>query len=338
MAYVYHPYTPMTTPADFDKIELRLVRVLHAVITERSVSRAAVRLRSSQPVVSSQLARLRALIGDPLLVRAGQGMAPTDVALELLEPAQLLLQQAGTLFGARAGALRFEAATATHTLRIAASDYLDPHFLPGIVTRVRAQAPSLQLEILPLSGEFDYRRRLASGDVDLVIGNWLKPPEELHLGRLLSDEIVCLVAEDHPAVTHPRTWTLQKYLACDHVAPSALHPGALGVIDEHLAARGLHRRIVVRSAHFGLMPAMVAGSNLVMTTGRLFCARYLQQLPVRIVRCPVGFPSLTYYQLWHDLTQRSAASRWLRECVRDVARELAAPTPARARSNAHTSS
>ncbi len=312
----------MNEPAVFDKIELRLVRVLHAVITERSVSRAALRLRTTQPVVSAQLARLRALIGDPLLVRSGNAMTPTDVALELLEPASALLTHAQTVFGARAGKLAFSAAHATTTFRIAASDYLDPMFLPALVARLRSAAPQVRLEILPLTREFDYRRSLANGEVELVIGNWLKPPEELHLGRLLTDEIVCLVARDHPAATNPRTWTLQKYLASEHVAPTALHPGALGVIDEHLAAKGLVRRINVRSPHFGLMPWMVAQSHLVMTTGRLFCSRYVEQMPVRIVRCPVGFPALNYYQLWHDVTQNSAAGRWLREQVRDVARAL----------------
>ena len=44
---------------------------------------------------------------------------------------------------------------------------------------------------------------------------------------------------------------------------------------------------------------------------------------MRIVRCPVAFPPLTYYQLWHDLTHASTAGRWLREQVREVARNLA---------------
>ena len=71
----------MARGATFDKIELSLVRVFHTVITERSVSRAALRLATSQPAVSAQLKRLRALTGDPLLVRSGAGMAPTAVAL-----------------------------------------------------------------------------------------------------------------------------------------------------------------------------------------------------------------------------------------------------------------
>jgi DNA-binding transcriptional LysR family regulator len=311
----------MARREEFDKIELHLVRVLHTVISERSVSRAALRLRTTQPAVSAQLRRLRELTGDPLLVRSGTGMAPTDTALALLHPAADLLHQAERLFGGHARTQAFDPAAAEQVFRIAASDYLDPLFLPALVARLKAHAPAAQVHFQPLSREFDYRRSLAAGDVDLVVGNWLEPPAELHLGRLMADEVVCLVAEGHPA-GRGRDWTAARYLACDHVAPAELHAGAVGVIDQHLAARGLTRRISVHSAHFGLIPLMVAQSLLVLTTGRQFCSRYVDALPVRIVRCPVEFPPLVYYQLWHDLTHRSPAQRWLREQVREVAREV----------------
>ena len=328
----------MTRRVDFDKIELYLIRVLKTLITERSVSRAAMRLQSSQPAVSAQLKRLRALTGDPLLVRSGNSMAPTETALRLLEPATRLLQDADRLFSPHAHQRAFEPLASASTFRIAASDYLDPLFLPELVAHLKRVAPKVRLDLMPLSGEFDYRRGLAAGEVDLVIGNWLKPPEELHLGRLMSDEIVCLVAENHPvarsatpgslrAASTTRAWSPERYLACEHVAPMPLHAGlqgaAPGVIDEHLASLGVTRDVMVRSAHFGLIPLMVAQSLLVLTTGRLFCSRYTDSLPVRIVRCPVPFPPLTYYQLWHDLTHASASGRWLREQVRDVARNLA---------------
>src|SRR5580765_8459505 len=82
----------MTQRVDFDKIELYLIRVLKTLITERSVSRAAMRLQSTQPAVSAQLKRLRALTGDPLLVLACNNTAPTDTALRLLDPATRLMQ------------------------------------------------------------------------------------------------------------------------------------------------------------------------------------------------------------------------------------------------------
>jgi len=319
----------MTPHAEFDKIELHLIRVLHTLITERSVSRAALRLQSSQPAVSAQLKRLRALTGDPLLVRAGNAMTPTAVARELVAPAASLLQDAERLFSQRARREGFDPLSSTTTFRIAASDFLDPSFLPELVLQLKRQAPRVAIELLPLSGDFDYRQALARGDVDLVVGNWLAPPGELHLGRLLTDEVVCLVAADHPTLRGGagRGWTVEKYLACEHVAPTPNYRGARGVIDDHLVDLGLSREITVRSGHFSLIPPMVAGSRLVLTTGRLFCSRYVGTLPVRIVRCPVAFPPMAYYQLWHDLTHASAALRWLRERVRDVARALAVHEP-----------
>lgn len=311
----------MTERTNFDKIEISLVRTFHTLISERSVSRAALRLSSTQPAVSAQLRRLRGLLNDPLLVRSGQGMAPTDVALRLMEPATALLAQADALFGGSSQP-GFEPARSALEFRIAASDYLDPQFLPALVARLQQEASGVRLTVLPLSADFDYRRALAQGEVDLVIGNWMRPPHELHLGRLLSDEVACLVARDHPAVRQPRAWTLERYLAEPHVAPTPLHPGAPGVIDEQLAERGLQRQIAVRTPHFNLAPSMVAQTRLVLTTGRLFCSRYVGWLPVRIVRCPAALPSLNYYQLWHDLRHRSEAQRWLRETVRDVARSL----------------
>ncbi|MES1163296.1 MAG: LysR family transcriptional regulator, partial [Rhizobacter sp.] len=103
----------MVKRADFDTIDLYLIRVLHTLITERSVSRAAMRLQSTQPAVSAQLKKLRALTGDPLLVRAGNNMAPTETALRLLEPATRVLQDADRLFSPRARQRGFDPLTST---------------------------------------------------------------------------------------------------------------------------------------------------------------------------------------------------------------------------------
>lgn len=316
----------MTGALDFDKIELQLVRVLQTLIVERSVSKAALRLGSTQPAVSEKLRRLRALTGDPLLVRSGGGMTPTTVALDLLAPAERLLREADELFGTRLRRSGFDPATAELRYRIAASDYLDPLFLPQLVARLQRLAPGIQLDLQPLTADYDYRAALARGEVDLVVGNWLEPPGELHMGRLLTDEVVCLVSQQHPAARMAaRSWTQQRYLDCQHLAPMPLSPGQPGVIDQHLLSLGLERRIAVRGAHFGQLPEMVARSLLVLTTGRLFCRRFLNTLPVTILRCPVAFPPMTYYQLWHDVSHQSAPLRWLREQVRDVAKELVKP-------------
>jgi DNA-binding transcriptional LysR family regulator len=310
----------MRDQALFDKIDLHLIRVLHTVLTERSVSRAALRLGMHQPQVSAALKRLRELAGDPLLVRSGATMVPTDAGLRMVDPSAAILLAAESLFSDARG---FDPATATHTFRLAASDYLDPQFLPGLVADLKQAAPRTGIEIHPLSPDGHYHERLAQGDIDVVIGNWLQPPGDLHRGELFADEVVCLVARDHPAVR--RGWSVDDWLASEHVAPTPMHPGARGVIDEHLEGLGLARNITARCAHFGLIPAMVASSLLVMTTGRLFCERYLARLPVTILPTPIEFPPLTYYQLWHERSHGSAAARWLRGRIKTVAGRLRPP-------------
>lgn len=305
----------------FDKIDLHLIKVLHTVLSERSVSRAAVRLGMYQPAVSSALKRLRELSGDPLLVRSGSHMVPTEAGLRMLEPAAHILRSAETLFSDARG---FDPATSEHTFSMAASDYLDPLFLPQLVARLKQLAPLCPIEIHSLSGKTDYRHQLAQGEVDVVIGNWPQPPQDLHLGRLFGDEVVCLIGQHHPAVR--RGWaSVQDWLDAEHVAPMPTHPGARGVIDDHLAAQGLVRRISTRCAHFSLIPGMVAASLLVLTTGRQYCERFVSELPVAIVEPPVAFPRMMYYQLWHPRTHQSSAGRWLREQIKSVAAALRSP-------------
>ena len=301
----------------FDKIDLHLIRVLYTVLTERSVSRAALRLGMYQPAVSASLKRLRELAGDPLLVRSGSGMVPTVAGLRMIEPAADILRSAEVLFS---DARSFDPATAHHTFSLAASDYLDPLFLPQLVAQIKSLAPQCPIEIHPLSADSDYRHHLAQGDFDVVIGNWPLPPGDLHLGRLFGDEVVCLVSNQHPAVR--RGWDVEAWLSAEHIAPTPTHPGARGVIDDHLAAKGLVRNITARCPHFGLIPAMVAGSLLVLTTGRQYCERYTGVLPVQVLPCPVPFPRMMYYQLWHERTHSSAAGRWLRDQVKSVAASL----------------
>jgi DNA-binding transcriptional LysR family regulator len=307
----------MRDPTFLDKIDLHLIRVLHTVLTERSVSRAAIRLGMHQPAVSASLKRLRDFAGDPLLVRSGSGMVPTEVGLRMVEPSAGILRGAQMLFADVRG---FDPSSARVTFRIAASDYLDSLFLPRLVALIKERAPLCQIEIQPLSGESDYRARLAQGDVDIVIGNWSTPPGDLHLGALFDDEVVSLVSDQHPAVR--RGWDIPAWLAADHVAPGATHPGAKGVLEEHLDVLGLQRNISTRVAHFSLIPSMVASTLLVLTTGRKYCQRYVGRLPVTILACPVGFPRMRYYQLWHERTHASASARWLRERVKAVASKL----------------
>ncbi len=309
----------------FDKIDLQLIRTLHTLLIERSVSKTALRLGQQQPAVSVALKRLRELTGDPILVRSGSGMVPTEVALQMLGPVNSLLQSAEAVFSPDR---RFDPALAHETFRIAASDTLDPLFLPSVMARIKSLAPGCRVEVHALSAQAQYSQDLGQGLIDVVIGNWAQPSEELHRAELFADDVMCLVSSKHPAVR--RGWTQDDWLACEHIAPMPAYPGWRGVIDEHLDRLQLTRHIAARCAHFGLMPRMVASSLLVLTTGRHYCQRFLEgplaQHGLALLPCPVAFPKMVYYQLWHERSHASASAKWLREQVKISALNLANPT------------
>jgi len=145
------------------------------------------------------------------------------------------------------------------------------------------------------------------------------------LRGLFGDEVVCLVSRDHPAVR--RGWDVKSWLEAEHIAPTPTHLGAKGVIEEHLEQLGLQRNIMARCPHFGLIPAMVASSLLVLTTGRQYCERYSEGLPLKILPCPIEFPRMMYYQLWHERSHASNSAKWLRERVKAVAMALKKEEP-----------
>ena len=195
----------MRDQALLDKIDLHLIRVLHTVLTDRSVSRAAIRLGMYQPAVSAALKRLRELSGDPLLVRSGSGMVPTDAGLRMIEPAAAILRSAEVLFSDARG---FDPQTAATTFRDRRQRLHGPAVPAAAGGADQEPGAAVPIEIHPLSSDSDYHAHLSLGQVDLVIGNWLKPPEDLHMARLFGDEIVSLVSKDHPAVR--RGWDARE--------------------------------------------------------------------------------------------------------------------------------
>ncbi|MEY2618055.1 MAG: hypothetical protein RL522_1057 [Pseudomonadota bacterium] len=310
----------MMDKAVFDKLDFHLIRVMHTVLTERSVSRAALVLGMHQPAVSAALRRLREVARDPLLVRSGAGMVPTDVGLRMIEPAADMLRAAEALFSNARG---FDPATDSVTFRVAASDYLGPQLVPRLVANIRSRAPHCHIELYPLVDRIESYRQLARDELDVVLINWFDPTDDLHASALFEDEVACLVSEQHPAVKSG--WTAESWVAADHVRPLQISIYSRSLIDARLEQMGLVRDCVVHCPHFGLIPAMVAQSQLVLTAGRRFFERYTDHLPVVVLPCPVDFPRMVYYQVWHTRTETSGAGRWLREQIYEAAADLRLP-------------
>jgi DNA-binding transcriptional LysR family regulator len=156
---------------DLRRIDLNLLVILDALLSEQHVTRAAERLHLSQPAVSHALARLRDLLGDPLLVRAGAGLVPTSRAMELMAPLTEALAQVQSLLAPNA----FDPATTRRTFRLAMSDYGAAIVLPGLIRTLRSEAPGIDLQISHASRE-GMLDGILNGDIDIAVGVFRKCP------------------------------------------------------------------------------------------------------------------------------------------------------------------
>jgi DNA-binding transcriptional LysR family regulator len=299
-----------------EPLDVHLLRVLHAVVGESSVSRAALKLGISQPAVSAALKRLRALTGDAILVRKRGGMAPTSRALELVNHAARALRGIDAI--AQHGQ-PFDPASTVRTFSLAAPDYLDSGFLPALIERVTRAAPHARIEVRPLTLDHDFERQLEEGVVDVVIANWPNPPAALRRGALYDDEVVVLVREDH-ALARKSKLSEADYRSAAHLVPLPYAGGVRGSIDGHLAALGVERSRRVALPYFSLAPQILMRTDLVFTTGRRFAEACAAVHPVRMLGAPFRFPAMQFYQLWHERTHNAPAARWLRAEVQVVAR------------------
>lgn len=303
-----------------DPIDIYLLRVLVALVSDRSVSRVAVRMNQTQPAISAALRRLREAFGDPILVRERGSMVPTERAMALRDRARVVLLDVDRML---AGPEDFEPAASTMTFTVASPDYLAASFMADAVARFRAQAPNARLVIHSLTTDFDYENALAQGELDIVIGNWPQPPQRLHLSLLLEDELVCLMGKNNPLAAK-NAMTLERYLNAAHVVPLPLAMSHRAVIETHLAGLRVARDARVVVPYYAVAPHLVADSDLVFTTARHFAMQFVRTLPVVAVPAPSGFPRMRFYQLWHDRSQHQAAHRWLRGLLSQVASKLAA--------------
>lgn len=296
---------------------MHLLRVLQSLLKEHSVSRTAIRLGMSQPAVSNALRRLREITGDPILLRGKKGMVPTERGPFLLAHATEALQAIERI---SAAAEPMDPSQSTRVFNLGAPDYLDGAFIPDIAERVRRQAPQARLVVHTINPDLDYVQALEEGELDVVIGNWLEPPEKLHLARLFDDEVVCMLGRHHPLAQ--RGLSLQHYLEMPHLAPSAHVTDKRGFIDGCLAEQGISRQVQMVVPYFGLVPGILSRTDMVFTTNRQFAEYYARILPITVLPCPIHFPLMRFYQLWHPRTHNAAELLWFRRCIAQAAGRL----------------
>jgi DNA-binding transcriptional LysR family regulator len=292
---------------DIDRIDLNLLATLEALLAERNVTKAAARLHLSQPAVSAQLARLRDVFEDPLLVPAHRGMTPTAKALELAAPLRRALDQLrSTLRDHR----DFASERSTLTVSLACTDYVQAAIVPALMPPLRRRAPGVRLSVRHLMPAV-LERQLADGEVDLAIAT--PEPAHAHLrDRHLFDETYVLIGrKGHPGL-HDEL-TIEDFALLEHVIVSPAGGGFASPIDDALAALGHRRHVVMSAASFLSVPLIITTSDLVALVPRRLLRDASDHLA--IIDLPWLAETFEVGLIWHERTHGHAGHRWMRDLI-----------------------
>jgi DNA-binding transcriptional LysR family regulator len=295
-------------------IDLNLLVLFDALMTERSVTEAGRRLGKTQPTVSHGLGRLRAQFQDPLLVRTPQGLGPTPKAEALHQEVREVLMRLRQVLQ---GQVAFDPATAQRTFTVTMTDYAQYVLLPPLLRRLLREAPGVDLAV-HVSGD-EPERILAEGDADLSVGAMFDARPGLRERKLFTERFACLVRKDHPEVGEELS--LETYVKLPHVliAPRG-RPGSF--VDTALGKLGLSRRVALKVPHYLVAPHVVAETDMVLTLPERLARSFAGRLDVRILPPPVEVSGFAIRMAWHDRRQGDPGNAWLRGLLLELGKSL----------------
>jgi DNA-binding transcriptional LysR family regulator len=292
-------------------VDLNLFVVLHAVLEERSTTRAAARLNVTQSAVSNALGRLRLVLDDPLVVRHGRGIVPTPRAEELAP----LLRDATDRLALAIERRGFNAPETTRTFTIALSDNYQASELPRIARAFEARMPRATLRVVSA----DYLAAsdgLASGDIDVTFSPEQAIQSGMRSAALFEEEASLIVRRDHPRVRTQMTRELFNELRHIDVHVVLGQPGTGHRVAQRGWERAQVRRHVVLTVPYFITAAMAAAeTDCVAALPSRMAELCVRLLPLKRVRAMFPLPRVNTVMVWHQRTDEDPGVKLFRDIV-----------------------
>jgi DNA-binding transcriptional LysR family regulator len=295
---------------DLHGIDLNLLVAFDALMCERNVTRAGVRIGRTQPAMSAALARLRLLLKDELFVRSASGLQPTPRALELAAPlGEALASIQRTLDFTQA----FDPLKSTLRLTLGLSDHPAFVVLPPLLQRLARVAPGVTLRVRAFTAREDALALLDAGEVDAAIGVPGGSTPRIPTLPLFEERFVCVARKDHPLANN-QTTPLDAFLAHQHLLVSPEGDG-VGHVDVRLAQLGRQRAIAIALPQMYAAPAIVAASDVLATLmeGVVRASGLRGELAVLPLPAELDLAPVPFVLHWHRRNDAHPAQRWLRE-------------------------
>ncbi|WP_110685018.1 LysR family transcriptional regulator [Salinicola aestuarinus] len=285
-----------------NRLDLKQLRVLQALLRERNLSRVAADMGLTQQAISEQLRKLRELFDDRLFLRQGNRMSATPLALALGERVGRILQEIDSLLEPS----EFTPATYQGVVTLSATDYAMQAILPAFLREVRQQAPLLKLIVQPFETD-RVEQKLMAGELDLVLSFPDFLPDSLPYLTLFDDRHLCIASSE--STLHGCAFSIDEIAALPQLVVSPSRSALKGSHDQWFASQGLERNIVMSVPTFKAAPDVLYTTDLIA----FYPSRLLPNPKVAALTVDFATPTFEVAVAWHPRTQESAIHQWMIE-------------------------
>jgi DNA-binding transcriptional LysR family regulator len=296
------------------RLDLNLFRVFDAIYTHGGISGAARALHLTQPAISHSLGRLREVFDDPLFIRTGNHMVPTERTRAMIDG---IRQNLLGLFATVQAPGELNPLELDIEFRLALRDVLESTAIPVLMKHLDVIAPKVRLACRQVARE-NFERELATGSLDFVLDR--RTSGSPNLKRVhLADESVAVVAAADRFPKSKKVLSGEDYLAARHAVVS--HLEGRDPIDSILAETGLSRRVTLRAAHYFSACRVVSESDILLTMPRRYAEELARLMPLRVFDTPVPVSPIQVFLYWHVSRDDDRVHQWMRELVIQLAAE-----------------
>ena len=299
---------------DLSRVDLNLLTAFEVLYQEKSVSRAAERLYLGQSAMSHTLNRLRKLFDDVLLERYGHKMRSTRKADELYRAVHSVLSVIrDTVLDQSA----FDPATWNGTVRIGINDYCEFVYGQALFSRVRSVAPEVQVSFITVNRSNSIEL-LKAGKLDIAMGHWPAPIEDISQQELYIEKHVCLF--DNKVLKVPLPISFQDYIDTPHALVTPDGQLSSGV-DKTLADMGAGRTVALGCTRFMSLLTLLRGERLLSIVPETLS--YMDQSTNPLTHCepPLPVSDFSISLAWRASDSSHPVLCWLQALVAEVALE-----------------
>jgi LysR family transcriptional activator of mexEF-oprN operon len=300
---------PNIYETEFRRADLNLIVTFCALMEERSVTRAAGRLRLSQAAVSAALGRLRVLFDDPLLTRTAGQMRPTPRALQLerdLAPAVAIMH------GAIVGLNSFDPTEGRPRFVLGVSDDVEAAVLPGVIARLSRDHPKVSI-VARQTNQLLAGEQLERDEIDLAIVATPQTAPEYEGETLFTSSYSCLYDGDRLGLGSPLS--LDDFIDTPHLLVS--YSGTRGAVDDVLEPQGLSRTVIASSTHFSSLMVTLKSVDALATIPTHAALAFSTVTGLTVSTPPIPMADYTISTLWSRRRSRDPRLLWLRALLRE---------------------